>query len=408
MVVKYKRAKINTNTVEALNPGEAISDTHLPGYYVRCQKEARIYFIRKYALGHRHFVNIGEHGKLGLTEKRARDQAQKIIVEIKQGGDPTQERNSLKQMPTLSAYADEYLDGYGLTLKPSTLQDYRNCFNRYIRPLSIANSKLDRITRQDIAQLHRSKSKHKRTANKLLQILSSMYGEAQRAGIVPSEFNPTKGIKHYKIDARQRFLSQDELMNLGQALSEAEDHGSENLYAIAAIRLLIYTGARLNEILTLRWEWIDLERGYLHLPDSKTGQKVIHLSPPAQDLLSNLPKVKGNPFVIVGDREGSHWVNLRKPWERIKTKACNEPTTLPDGSRQHVRLHDLRHNFASLAASGGASLLMIGTLLGHRQISTTARYAHLTDDPLKQVNDAAGKTAEKALKPAVKSHSDQR
>ena len=241
----------------------------------------------------------------------------------------------------------------------------------------------------------------KRTANKVLQIISSIYREAEQAGLVGNNINPTRGIKHYKIEARQRFLSQDELMKIGQALSDAEQDGSENLYAIAAIRLLIYTGARLNEILTLRWDWVDLEHGYLHLPDSKTGQKVIHLSPPALDLLSNLPKVKGNPFVIVGDKEGAHWVNLRKPWERIKTKAGIEPTTLPDGSRQHVRIHDLRHNYASLAASGGASLLMIGALLGHRQATTTARYAHLTDDPLKQVNDAAGQTAAKALRSKV-------
>lgn len=397
MAANHRNAKITTRLVEGLKMGEVVSDTHLPGFCVRCQKQAKTYFVRKYANGRRHFVSIGEHAVAGLTERKARDKAQEIIISIRQGDNPTAERTRIKNMPTLSEYAEQFFQEHGKKLKPSTLRDYKSIFRTHVSSSKLAKLKLYELKKSDLANLHTRMHGKKRTANKVLQIISSIYREAEQAGIIEYNFNPTKGIKHYKIEARQRFLSQDELTRIGKALSESENDGSENLYAITAIRLLIYTGARLNEILTLRWDWVDLESGYLHLPDSKTGRKVIHLSPPALDLLSNLPKVKGNPFVIVGDREGTHWVNLRKPWERIKTKASIEATTLPDGSRQHVRLHDLRHNFASLAASGGASLLMIGALLGHRQASTTARYAHLTDDPLKQVNDAAGETVAKAL-----------
>ena len=405
---KYRKAKITTRLVENLKIGEVVSDTHLPGFCVRCQKLARIYFVRKYANGRRHFVSIGEHAVAGLTERKARDKAQEIIISIRQGENPTAERTRINNMPTLSEYAEQFFQEHGKKLKTSTLRDYKSIFRTHVSSSKLGKLKLHELKKSDLANLHTRMHTKKRTANKVLQIISSIYREAEQAGLIEKNINPTKGIKHYKIEARQRFLSQDELINIGQVLSESETDNSENIYAITAIRLLIYTGARLNEILTLRWEWVDLEHGYLYLPDSKTGQKVIHLSTPAQDLLSNLPKIKGNPYVIVGEKEGSHWVNLRKPWERIKKKAGIKPTTLPNGSKQHVRIHDLRHNFASLAASGGASLLMIGALLGHRQVSTTARYAHLTDDPLKDVNNAAGKTAAKALLPLTKSNSTPR
>ena len=150
---------------------------------------------------------------------------------------------------------------------------------------------------------------------------------------------------------------------------------------IAAIRLLIFTGARRNEILTLRWEHVSEEHGCLMLPDSKTGRKAVHLNPPALDVLHALPRLEGNPYVICGEKAGQHLVNLEKPWRRIRKAA-----KLDD-----VRLHDLRHSFASVAASGGQSLIVIGKMLGHSQPATTARYAHLADDPVKAASDAVGR-----------------
>lgn len=151
-------------------------------------------------------------------------------------------------------------------------------------------------------------------------------------------------------------------------------------HAIAAVRLLVFTGARLNEILTLEWAHVDLDRSCLNLPQSKTGQKSIHLNPPALAVLAQLPRLAGNPYVIPGERAGRHLVNLEKPWRRIR-----EAAGLPD-----VRLHDLRHSFASVGAGAGLGLPIIGALLGHTQAATTARYAHLADDPLKQANDLIG------------------
>lgn len=394
----HRKAKITTRLVEQLKPGEVVSDTHLPGYSVRCQKQAKIYFVRKYANGRRHFVSIGQHAVAGLTERKARDKAQEIIISLRHGNNPTAERIKSRNTPTLNEYAEHFFHEHGRKLKSSTLRDYKSIYKTHISTTKLGRLKLDELARSDLASLHARMHLKKRTANKVLQIISSMYREARQSGVIEANTNPTMGIRHYKIEARQRFLTRDELERIGEVLNRAEIDGTESIYAIAAIRLLIYTGARLNEILTLRWDWVDMERGCLNLPDSKTGRKIIHLSPPAQELLTNLPKVKNNPFVIVGEIEGSHRINLRKPWERIKEKARIQPAILHNGSEQHVRLHDLRHSFASLAASGGASLLMIGALLGHRQVSTTARYAHLTDDPLKHVNDAAGRKAEEALK----------
>ena len=149
---------------------------------------------------------------------------------------------------------------------------------------------------------------------------------------------------------------------------------------MAAIRLLVLTGARLSEILKLEWKSVDLERGLLLLPDSKTGTKAVHLNAPAVAVLASLPRVGGNPYVIVGERDDRHFVNLGKVWRRIRKSAG-----LTD-----MRLHDLRHSYASVAAARGGSLPMIGKLLGHTQWQTTARYAHLAADPIRELNEKVG------------------
>jgi integrase len=149
--------------------------------------------------------------------------------------------------------------------------------------------------------------------------------------------------------------------------------------------LLVFTGARLSEILELEWGWIDFERGEARLPDSKTGAKTLHLPAPALAVLADLPRVEGNPYVIVGQVAGARLVNLEKPWRAIRKAAL-----LDD-----VRLHDLRHAFASVAASSGMGLPIIGKMLGHTQAATTHRYAHLASDPVKAAAaTVAGKIAE--------------
>lgn len=214
-----------------------------------------------------------------------------------------------------------------------------------------------------------------------------MFNLTERWHLRPLNSNPVRHVERFPENAMERFLSDEELARLAAVLNEREQDGSESLFAITAIRLLIFTGARSGEILNLRWANVDLERAMLRLDDSKTGRKPIFLPPPARELLVQLPCVEGNPHVIVGDKEGAALVNIRKPWHRIREAAGL------DG----VRLHDLRHTFASTAAAGGASLQMIGRLLGHSQIATTMRYSHLANDPVRSAADAVGDRIEAAM-----------
>jgi len=217
-------------------------------------------------------------------------------------------------------------------------------------------------------------------ANRIIAVLSKMFSFAEQRGLVPDGTNPCRRIEKYREQARDRFLTQAEIVRLGQALTQAEDKQATSPHVIAAIRLLLFTGARLSEILTLRWEHVDLERAMLFLPDSKTGRKAITLNTPACDVLRSMPRLEGNPWVIAGHKHGEHLVNMQKPWRAIRKSAALED----------VRIHDLRHTFASIAAASGASLPIIGKLLGHGQAATTERYAHLGADPVRMAGEQVG------------------
>jgi integrase len=186
-----------------------------------------------------------------------------------------------------------------------------------------------------------------------------------------------------------RFLTLDEIARLGKVLKAAEDNFTQNIYAIAAIRLLLLTGMRLSEVLTLKWDYVDIERRLILLPDSKTGFKPVTLSPPAIDVLKRLPRMKDNLYVIVGHKNGDHLKDLQTPWRALRVAA----------NIGACRLHDLRHTYASLAAASGASLPMIGALLVHKHVATTARYTHLANDPVQQLNDQIGAALAPSLVP---------
>jgi integrase len=191
--------------------------------------------------------------------------------------------------------------------------------------------------------------------------------------------NPAHGVKKPPVRKMERFLSEVEIAGLAEVL-DMEVARSGNPYPAAAIKLLLLTGARRAEIIGLNWAHVDFERQCLRLPDSKTREKVIYLNPPALELLASLPKISGNPHVIAGERAGRPFGGIDKVWFRARAAA----------GLANVRLHDLRHSFASIGAVGGLSLPVIGALLGHKHPATTARYAHLSADPLRAANDAVG------------------
>ncbi|MGH7539983.1 MAG: tyrosine-type recombinase/integrase [Gemmatimonadota bacterium] len=288
-------------------------------------------------------------------------------------------------MPTLAEFSVRYLDEHAVPHKKArtVLEDRRN-LKKHILP-ALGRVRIDQLTRADVLRFHNARRAHGTLANRLLALLSHMCTMAEKWALRPDGSNPCRHVPKFKESKRQRFLSEAEIGRLAVALTNAE---KENGFAVAAIRLALFVGARRNEVLTLRWEDVHLARGVLELPDSKTGAKPVYLNAPAKQLLSRLPRVSGNAHVFPGRIDGAHLVNIDKLWRSIRDEA-----EIPD-----VRLHDLRHSFASVLVSGGASLSLIGGLLGHTKPSTTQRYAHLSSDPLKAAAERAGEVITAAMK----------
>jgi integrase len=364
-------------------------DSEIKGFGVRCRGASKVYLVR-YRVGSGRgapirTVTIGRHGS-PWTPQTARAEAKRILGMVAAGADPGGQKAADKTAPTVSDLAVRFLEEHAeAKRKPSTAAEYRRLIGLLLPALG--KRKVQSVSRADIAKIHYGLRSTPYQANRLLAVLSKMFALAEVWGWRPDGSNPCRGIEKYKEAKRERMLSANELSRLGDAL--ADWRGSPHVSA--AVRLLVLTGARLNEVLTMRWAWVDLKRAEVRLPDSKTGAKTLHLPAAAVTVLSGLPRIEGNPFVIVGERAGRHLVNLQKPWRRIRAKA-----DLPD-----LRLHDLRHAFASVAASSGLGLPIIGKLLGHSQPGTTARYAHLASDPVKAAAEMVGKSIADALDPTA-------
>ena len=274
----FRKAKITIRAVEALKPGETIADTALPGFMVRRQKgDAQVYFIRKAHNGVRHFQTIGEHGT-GWTEASARAEAQILLGSIQKGLSPAALRLKARGMPTLEARITTFIDERRSVIKDSTLYNYERFLRNYIaqKPDAdrsaqrLGNLKIDQVTRAQISALHRSLAEKPRAANHLLAMLSAVFEDARKAKLIARDAeNPAQGITRYSERDRERFLTAGEIARIGEAFSEVERHGTD-MFAIAAIRMLILTGCRKNEVLKARWSWIDLERGLSWPP--KPGQ----------------------------------------------------------------------------------------------------------------------------------------
>ncbi len=323
-----------------------------------------------------------------LTIERARARAAELNNAIAQGANPAEAKRAYKGTPDLTSFANRYLTEYAQDRKKarSTAED-RRILNKTILP-AFGSRKVAEVTRADVLKLHASMRATPYQANRVVALLSKMFNLAEAWGLRPDSSNPCRHVARFKEAKRERFLSSAELACLGKVLTEAERYEVESPSAVAAIRLLLFTGCRLSEILTLRWQEVDSERTCLRLADSKTGAKVVHLNAPALEVLAGLKREEGNPYVIAGPKQGAHLNDLETPWQRIR-----EGAGLPE-----VRLHDLRHSFASVGAGARLGLVIIGKLLGHTQPATTARYSHLDADPLKQASEAIGQRIAAALK----------
>lgn len=266
--------------------------------------------------------------------------------------------------------ARRYLRSHvAVNCKPKTMELYRTVIDNHIVP-ALGDRPVGAVRRSDVAALHHALRDRPAVANSTVQVLSQLYRKAQRWGLAPEGGNPCRAVRKYRLRLRNRHLSRDEYRRLGQALRDGEADGSVSAPAAAALRLLILTGCRRDEILTLRWDDVDRQARELRLRDSKSGPCMVALTPAVEAVLDGIRRVRSNPWVIVGEAPGSRMMTLKSTWRRVKLRAGLED----------VRLHDLRHSYATRALALGQSLTMIGKLLNHAQMQSTARYAHVLAD----------------------------
>ena len=344
-------------------------DDALPGFGLRVRTTGhKSWIVKLRERGSQAYVTLGTPPELSAPD--ARTLAQKRLADAMLDGLPQRPAPTMEQ--TFRGYAERFWSDYARHWKPSTEKRNARCLRCDLLPW-FGDLSLREIARSDILRWRDSLVGRQATFNRALPVLSIMLAYAEQLGVRRTGSNPCKGTPRYSRQLPDRYLTATEYRRLARVLADAE---AGYPLAVTAIRVLMFTGARSNEILSLRWEYVDGTR--LNLPDSKTGPKTVWLNRPALDALDLLPRALSGPL-FPAPRAGGP-MQLYALWDRLRRRAA-----LPD-----VRLHDLRHSFASIAIADGMPLTMIGRLLGHALPETTARYAHLADDV---IADAAARVS---------------
>ena len=339
-------------------------DRDLPGFGVRVYPTGRkVYVVQSRGPTGPKRATIGRHG--AVSADQARKQATVIIDRIKRGETPAP-RPPPREL-TVADLAERYLRVHvQVNCRRSSWAVYRRIVSHYIVP-ELGECAIAAVNRAQVAALHYRHRDKPRQANRAVEVLAKMFRLAEAWGLTPPRKNPCRSVRRYKVRRRERFLTPEEYRRLGRVLVAAQADGSARPGGIAAVRLLLLTGCRRNEIVTLRWDDVDCTARELRLRDSKTGARSVPLTPAVQAVLDGIVRVPGNPWVIAGRKPGAHLVGINYIWTDVRTRAGLED----------VRIHDLRHSYASRALALGEGLPMIGKLLGHTRVATTARYAHL-------------------------------
>lgn len=344
-------------------------DTEVKGFGLRVQPSGRRSYIYKFRTpdGRRRNRKLGDEA--ALTAQAAR-RAVKVWVVNRAEGKPILNAKPIVQSITLRKLCDLYIEDYAkLHKKPKSVEEDTRYIERDIKPVLGAKALSD-VSSKDIVKLKGSFSDTPVKANRVLALLSKMFNLAEEWEYREAGTNPTRHIRKFKEEPRQRFLKPDEIKRLEEVMHDAEVNEWTSQPVIDAIRVLQMTGARLREVLNIQWDYLDLTNGQIHLPDSKTGRKTLFLSNKAKRYIGDIKPKPNNPYVFPGQRQGSQLINIQKPWRLIRERA-----ELSD-----VRLHDLRHTYASLAVAQNLSLPIVGKLLGHKSAKSTERYAHLYTD----------------------------
>ena len=373
--------KLNKRAVDALSvdAGDTVVwDRDLPGFGIRVYASGRKVWCvqtRRPGGGPKR-VALGRLADMPPDEARRR--AAEVIDRIKRGLDPVPAPPAPE--PTVADLAERYMEAHvKVNCRPGTVEVFGRIVRLHIVP-ELGGLRLSEVDRPHISALHHRLRDRPCQANATVDLIARMFRLAEAWGMTPPRRDPCRSVKRYRETPRERFLTPEEYRRLGRALDAAEADGSVFPTAVPAIRLLLLTGCRRNEIATLKWDDVDRTAGELRLRDGKTGWRSVPLTPAVEHVLASIPRIEGNPWVITGRTSGDRLKSLHAIWKRIRDQA-----RLDD-----VRIHDARHSYASRALALGESLSMIGALLGHASVTTTARYAHLARDTEKASADRVG------------------
>lgn len=380
--------KKSIEALEATGKRYEVRDDDLPGFLVRVGVTGEKSFYLMYRAGKgrsaaKRRLALGSFP--AVTVEQARKLAREKLALVTMGADPADALREEKATRSVASVFEQFLaEHVRAKLKPGTVRCYEQQAAAHILP-ALGKLKITEVSARQVSGLHHSLRQTPYQANRVLATLSKFFNWCEMAGFRDRGTNPAFGVERFKESKRTIFMGKAEVEAIGATIARLEASGELSPIAAGVFKVLIFTGARCGEVTTLKWSYLDLEHGLAHLPDSKTGAKTIHLPAAARAVLASLPRI--NEYCFPGRHDKGHIVNTKAPWQRI----------LAEAGLSGWRIHDLRHAFASYAANSGQSLPVIGKMLGHTQAATTARYAHLAENPVAAAAESTAQAIQKDL-----------